>query len=385
MTGKKQSNCLGLLIASILIFAIPSDAFSFELFAKDYVRIDLKGYYKNLLTISETNLKQDYYSDLNRLRFDFNISLASKLSVKIAYDHDLIFGSILNTNEFAVLKDQGTDTYYRLDAVLADRSEIYWRHSFYRLYLRYTEEKMSLTAGKQRIALGVGKIWNPEDIINPSNPLSIEREERAGSDAIQADFHFGTFSGTSFIYARKESEHDFVIKPKTNFKGYDISALTGLFGKKSVIGFDFSGYIGDTGLRGEGTYTFHPERRNFFRFDLSWDYTFLNSLYILMEYFYNGGNIRNGGFLNQLSGEISTRNRNFLDINIGYDITPLIKFDTLSIWDIYENSIFINPSVKYNIFEGIDWLSGVQLFMGKPDGEYDKLPNFYYTQIQWYF
>ena len=352
---------------------------------RDVFALELKGYYKNLLTFSETGPGDDYYSDMNRLRLEMDSNITRTLSAKVIYDNELIFGSFLNTPEFALLKAQPQDTYFDLDKVLADTGDVYWRHSLYRCYLAYTGEKTTLTAGRQRVALGVGKIWNPKDLINPVSPLSLERDERTGADAIHADFHLGALSGLGLVYAKKDAAENAVIKAKTNLKGYDLSAMAGRFGEDAVLGLDFSGYIGDSGFRGEGTYTFADQRDDFVRGVLSWDYTFENTLYVLLEYLYNGGNIDGMASPYQFTGEIITKNRNFLGIGMGYDLTPLVRLDALSILDLDGESIFLGPSIKYNIVQNVDWITGAQFFRGRQDGEYGSMPDVYYTQAQWYF
>jgi len=371
----------------ILNLFIPSIALSSGFLPGYGTGFNLKGYYKNLFSVSETSSGKDYYSDLNRLRVELDISFNPEISAKAIYDNEVILGEILNTQEFLFVKKSEGDVYYDMDSILADNPDLYWRHSIYRLYLTYTDDLISLTAGRQRIAMGVGRIWNPEDVINPINPVSIERTERTGVDAVKMDFSINAFSNISFIYVKKLSGEGYILKGRSKLKGYDLSVMGSRIGHDDyMIGFDFSGYIEGSGFRGEATYTFDDKRDDFLRFVLSWDYTFPDTFYILMEYLYNGGNIKDENiFIQPYLNEITTKNQNFWGIELGYDITPLFRADNLLIFDVDDKSYFINPSLKYNIFEDMDVMIGALLFEGDDKSEYGKFSHLYYAQMQFYF
>jgi hypothetical protein len=169
--------------------------------------------------------------------------------------------------------------------------------------------------------------------------------------------------------------------------GYDLSIVVGEFREDNVIGFDFAGSIGDSGFRGEGVFTNPDEGNDFTRFVLSWDYNFPSTLYLLLEYLYNGGNIGEDASLADLArftGEIVTGNKNFLALALGYELTPLIRPEFYAIFDIDGGGLFINPGIRYNVFTDLDWIIGVQIFPGD-EGEYKGLPDSFYTSLEWYF
>lgn len=384
MMNRKLNRILlrGVLVAFL---ALSSLAFSSEQSTEDGVSIYLRGYYKNILSRSETTAGNTYLADMNRFRLEIDSRMTPELSAKIIYDNEAILGTVLTTPEFNALKLQEEDARYDLDKVLSDTSDVYWKHSLYRGYATYAMKRVTLVAGRQRVALGVGKIWSPEDIINPVNPLSVERDERTGADAVNLDFHISSFSGISFIYAARKSENDVVTRAKANFKGYDCSVMGGKFGNDSVLGFDYSGNIKDSGFRGEAIYTFAREREDYLRYVFSWDYTFSNSFMILLEYFYNGGNTREDIPLSPLANGVATKNRKFLGVGTGYDITPLIRYEDLAIIDPEGRSLYWVPTIKYNFVQNIDWLVGAQLFWASPDSEFGGFSNVYYSQLQWFF
>ena len=352
--------------------------------------LNLSGSYKSLLTVGETLSKEDYWSDLNRLRLEIDVKPMDTILIKTVYDNEAIVGTILKTGEFALAKEAEENTLFDLNREIADHQDLFWRHSLYRLYLTYSKRELNLTVGRQRVAWGQARIWNPTDLFNPISPLRIEREQRTGVDAVNIDYSFGPLAGINIVYApgNERTEGSIGARARTNIEGYDLSMILGEFREDRVMGLDFAGNIGDTGLRGEGTFTQQKEGKDFSRVVLSWDYNFASSLYLLLEYLYNGGNLGREATpltITAFSGEIVTRNMNFLASGIGYDLTPLARFDLYGIYDIDEGSLFLNPDVRYNILRDLDWVTGAQIFSGDEEGEYGPFPDTYYTSLEWYF
>ncbi len=358
--------------------------------AAAFYGVNLSGYYKNLFTASESLSGRSFTGDLNRLRLDFDASPFPGIDLKVIYDNEAVLGSVLDTPEFRAAGAAGSVTYFDLDRTSVDRDYLYWRQSLYRAYISCSRGMVTLTVGRQRVALGTGRLWNPEDLLNPVSPLAVERDERRGVDAVAMDISLGAVTGLKLVYGpgRGWNREILFARMKGNLRGYDLSVLFGSFRGNSVLGLDFSGYIGESGFRGESTYTFSQSGPDFLRLVLSFDHTFQSSLYVLAEYLYNGGNRPTGLSpveLSRFDAQIATRNRNFFGFLAGYDLTPLIRLDILTVLDMDDGSLFLGPTVSYNIMENIDLSAGVQLFAGKNNSEYGDLPDLYTAELKWYF
>ncbi len=378
-----------ILILSILLL-LPEPSHPLELFRGEKGSITIGGSYKNLTVTGRTISLQPFTSYLNRLRLDMDISLSDSILVKAIYDNEITLGSILKRDEFLLAKEEREDALFDLSRPIIDDSAFYWRHLLYRIYIKYSSDTFNLTLGRQRVAWGQARIWNPTDLFNPVSPVQIEGDQRLGVDAINLEYTLGALSGLNIVYVPRSKDKDTSkgVRLMTNLKGYDLSFILGEFREDRVVGFDFAGNIGDSGLRGEGVFTDQRDERDFFRLVLSWDYSFPNTLYILLEYLYNGGNLGRGASLTattEFSGEITTRERNFIAGHLGYDLTPLIRLSLSTIYDIDGDSIFISPAMTYNILSNIDWEIGLQAFDGDSDSEFGSLPNIYYTSIEWFF
>lgn len=355
---------------------------------EDDLTLDTKGYIKTFASASETVFGENYFLDLTRARFDLGLRYKKHIAFRAVYDQEALLGDYLRTQEFKQVKDLESKDFLDLDWTLLDRKNIFWRHRLYRAYGQYKSEKISLTAGRQRIAWGTGRLWNPTDLFNPVDPLQLEQDEKRGVDALSFDWFFDDFSFLNLVYAPQRSREDLKAgaRLKTSLEDWDLSFMGGRFEEDKVIGGDFSTTLFEGGLRGEMTYTRNSTDNNdFFRFVFSYDYTFENSLYFLLEYFYNGGNLPVFDLTSFLQDGIATVRKNFFGLNIGYDITPLIRAETLFIWDVDGKSTFIWPKLIWSVAQNLDATLSGQIYHGNEDSEFGPFSNLYHAELQYFF
>jgi hypothetical protein len=357
--------------------------------ASDETRLSVEGYYKNLFYASESLSGDNFYADLNRLRLDTKVSFPGKASLRLVLDNEAIFGTVLDTPEFELFKETRL-TFYDLDATLLDNPDLWARTTVYRLYLDIKSGKTHLTLGRQRVAWGSGRLWNPTDIFNPISPFEIERDEKTGIDGARLDYYIDPLSSITLVFSpERDARENLALRVRTNFKGYDLALLLGTLRDRKLVGLDFAGNLGNSSFRGEATYEeldnniFVGREEDFIRAILSLDYTFPSTLYVLVEYLHNGGNVRKIPFQAVPQREIITGNENFIALGLGYDLMPLLRADGIAIMDIDGGGVFFNPSIEYNIRENTDLVFSTQFFSGS--GEYEGFPELYYTSIKIYF
>lgn len=387
----KKSICAG-FTGIILWCLFPKDVGAVDLWQQGDSFLKLTGYYKNLLSRSETFFPKDepFTLDLNRLRLELQGKAEEKAALDLQYDHEAFLGSFLKTDLFNLQKKQEPDTYLDLENAYLDDSRIFARHRLYRGYLTIYSHYADLTIGRQRVAWGTARFWNPTDLLNPFNPIQLEREERTGVDAFLADVNLGSLSKLSLVYAPQDSweESSLAVRMRTNTRGFDLSVMGGFFKKDRVAGFDFAGAIKDIGIRGEAAYTFSDLEDNFIRGVLSADYTFSSTLSLTTEYYYNGQgktNEKDYEFHRFFSGEILSLARHYIGISIGYDITPILRWDNYLILNLNDGSLFLSPNLTYSVITDLDLEAGIQIFKGSDNSEYGTFHNLCYIQIQRFF
>lgn len=352
--------------------------------------IRFKGYYKSLFLVSETFQDERYFLDLNRLRLQPTVIYRENLVLRLELDNQFLLGDYLKTEEFKSVKKLSPRTWLDIDKTIVDDKNLYWKLIFHRAFLSYYTNLVDFWIGRQRFAWGTGKFWNPTDLLNPYNPTQIEREERVGTDALSLDFHLGTVSKSTIVYAPRSTYHNSSLagRFKTTIKSYDLSFLFGKFGPRKTLGFDFYGYVGDGGIYAEGAYNWNKGLSDFFSFVLGGEYRLANGLYLDVEYFYNGRGKRKSedyDWNKLFSAEILSLSQNYLNLSLGYDITPLWRVEDYTIINLNDQSLFTAPRISYSLSADLYLDLGIQFFGGAKQDEYGRLSDVYYLQLQFFF
>lgn len=351
-----------------------------------------KGYYKNLLVRAQTvfPFAEDYTLDLNRLRLELRDRPADWLGYEIQYDNEALLGSYLDTAQFRQLKTSPPATYWDLEDDYADRGSLYARHRLYRGFVDVATPAADVRLGRQRIAWGSGRLWNPTDLLNPLNPTQLEREERSGVDAMLIAANLGPLSRLSVVYAPpvEPARASTALHFRSNFSGTDVAFLAGEFHGDRVAGLDLIGRFGDAGVYAEMART-RPERGDSYaRAVAGAEYAFANTLTVGAELYYNGRGATERArydFTRLFAGDIQNVARHYAGAWLKYEFTPLLRTENYLIINRDDDSRFFAPSLVYSLTASWDWALGVQFFSGVPDSEYGRFHDVYYTSLQWFF
>jgi hypothetical protein len=372
-------------IAALCVLALLSTAAGAE-------GLKLSGYYKNLLVSSETvsPAGQRYTLDLNRLRLELKGELAERIALDLQYDNEVLLGNYRRTGQFAIEKDRRPDQYWDLDGNYAEAGSWYGRQRLYRASVTLSSGDTDLRLGRQRIAWGTGRFWSPLDLLNPINPIALEREERLGIDAVLAEHKLGPLSRISAVYApRHESgESSAALSWHGNVEGIDYSLIGGRFRRERVAGADVATQWGGIGLRAELTHNRRETGPDYQRAVLAADYAFPNTLTLSGELYYNGAGAADRAaydFASLFAGRIQNVGRRYFGGYLGYELTPLVKWTNYLVVNLADRSRFFSPGLSLSLQENLDLTLGVQLFSGSAGSEYSRLEDVYYAQLQWFF
>ena len=220
---------------------------------------NLTGSYKNLLSMSKTPLQEDYNLDLNRLRLDLKTQFSENWSVDLEYDVEAYLGSLLKTTTFTAFKNYRPPTKFDLISPLLDSGNLYLRQKLYRAYFTGSFAWGDLKIGRQKIPWGVARVWNATDPFNPIAFMSLEREERAGVDAVSLELPWNELTGLNLVYVEGKAGSSFGGRLRTNREETDYSVLAAKLGGDYLWGFDFAGQVRGAGVRGEASYTKAPK------------------------------------------------------------------------------------------------------------------------------
>ena len=353
--------------------------------------VAFKGYYKNLFVHSRTAFPLDeaYTLDLNRLRLEARGRSADGVGFEVQYDHEALLGSYVDTAQFAQLKAMPPPTYWDVEDDYLDRGSAYARHRLYRGFVTLEAPLADVLIGRQRIAWGSGRFWNPTDLFNPYNPAQLERDERIGVDAVLVEKSLDALSRLSLAYApQRDAAHSRALRYRTNMANTDLAVMAGEFRGDRVVGVEFAGRLGEASLYGEVAYTHPATGPAFTRAVLGSEYAFVNTLTVGVELYWNGAGAADEArydFTRLFAGAIQNVARRYVGGHLKYEITPLLRSDNYVIVNLDDGSRFVAPGLVYSLATNWDVSVGVQSFGGAGASEYGRFHDLYYVYLQWFF
>lgn len=383
-------NCLYKIL--LLFCFLPLQVHAFSLYSKDDISFTLQGSYKNLFFVSQHTTSGDaYVADLNRLRTEWEAKLGRHVAAKVVWDHEVIGGDYVNGEGFAARQFQRSEPYLDMDYEIVRRKNFFYGQALYRAYLKLDGGPATLVLGRQKVDWGVMRLFSPVDLFNELPLFHIEREERVGATAANLNLTIRQNLKINAVYdVNPDGDRSRVGARITQTVGhFDVSLLGGRFLRDGLIGFDFAGDVKKAGVRGELIYDITDVGDHFTQFAAGIDYGFENTLYVALEYFYNGqgGSFLSGGptpFL-PVGVRIQSVHKSFAGLLVKYDLTPLWKVFLQNIVDVGGGSAFVVPETKYSFYDWLDVLAGAQLPFGRSGGEFTAIPNTYYLQAQLFF
>lgn len=352
------------------------------------------GQYVNLPSRSSSLTAGPFFSDLQRGRLDFTASLRERLVLKLVPDVEATLGDVLETPEFVVSKEEPPR-----GQVLVDADDLFVRFRLYRAHLTLNAGPVRLTAGRQRIALGVARLWSPVDTLNPLDPFSIEKEERVGVDAAYGEWQVDAPSQLSlaFVPERHGRESVAFARYLRTLAGTDVSLSAMRRPRARDYGVTVERSIGGAGLRAEAVYRDPTDAAGFGRASVGADYTFASSLGVGLEYYYNGRRPS----APVVVPPIDTENpptlplvlrvdhldlaRHNLGLTLSYEVTPDLRANALLIQTLHDASLFVNPWLVYSVTKSVDVSGGALFFPGLPDGPLGRAPNAYFLRLEVFF
>jgi hypothetical protein len=350
----------------------------------------LSGSLTNLAVASRTFAGPRYTLDLSRVRLRAEGSIAAGLALDVQYDNEVLLGSYLRTAQFMQQKEAPVRPYWDAEANYHESRDAYGRHRLYRAWATLSVRNVDLRIGRQRIAWGTGRFWSPLDIVNPVEPLALEREERPGVDAVLVEAKLGPVSRLSAVYAprRDGAAADRAAQWHGNVAGIDFSWMAGRLAGQAVLGMDVATQLGQAGLRAEATSQRLQGRASFRRLMLGLDYAFANTLTLSAEGFYNGAGVRDTASQDPAApsaapalGE-ATR---YVGLYAGYEVTPLLKWTQHLVINADDGSRALDARLVWAARPDMELTLGVQGFAGRAGSEFARRPGTWLARLQWFF
>ncbi len=122
--------------------------------------------------------------------------------------------------------------------------------------------------------------------------------------------------------------------------------------------------------------------------DVLLDYIFPCTFRLRLEAIANSNPIKGAGLL--LMTQPVTAKRltfNYLSLfgSVGYQITPLFIAIIGSIWNVEDESIFVNPTLTFSINDNTELLLASQVFSGNRGSLFYGMGSYVFTRVKWSF
>ncbi len=345
--------------------------------------------------------KQDSGGLLTRAELTAEGVLRDRLYGQLAYDLEYRTGSNLDSLRFALGDALGPGTWFDWDRTIHRGPDSDLRHLVYRAWLRYEGDRFDVTIGRQRIALGRGRLWNPVDLFNPIFPLQVEGDRRIGQDAVVARLFLRRDLRLMLIESPQDDpdDHRMAARLEVHRMQVDAGVMVARIRRDYVFGAEFATSFRGAGIRGEATYTDPESGGRFWQAVASLDRNLPlgTGLYVLVEHLYNENRIDPDApiplGLQALAlaqapqlDRITTIVRNQTGFQVGYDLTPLLRGDVVVLYDWDGPSAALLPALRYSWRADVEITLAAQLFVGR-DGrtEYGGVSNLLLVQLDAYF
>jgi len=356
----------------------------------------LSGSYRNLLFAGETPAGDFVQTDSNRLRLEWSSPQADSpaerhLSAHIVYDNELIDGGLVPTPAFRAASLLPEPTWADAEQTILRRGRTFWRHHLYRGWLNWDSGSMQLKLGRQRIAWGSGRMWNPTDRFNPVDPTALEGDIKTGVDSAFGEWRYSSSGVVQAVAAPGSGAHlvsrKTALRVRDTFGEADVAVLAGRIGGEDVYGADIAANVLDGGLHGEFLHAQASANASYSQMSAGYEYTVNNmifpaGLYLLGEYFFNGAAGRQlPGAANRLNSQV----RHLLGLSAGYDLTPLVRLQLSAIVDPVKGSAFAAPRLTWSLARNIEVSAFWYAFAGHSGSEFGGRKQLYAAQFDAYF
>lgn len=352
----------------------------------------LTGQFLNLYARSRTVVPppQGFTLDLTRLRVKLDGQPVRSMTLDIQYDNELLVGSYLRTQQYALERTRAPTTSFDLDQHYITGDHVVARGRLYRATVAWAGPTVDVTVGRQRIPLGTGQFWSPLDLLNPIDPTRLERDYRSGVDAVLVEHRLGALARVGGVYAPPGEGSRSIAAGylHTNVRGTDYSVLVGTVRGDKAVGVDFAGSRGGVGIRGEVTGTHPAAGRTYGRALLGADYGFPNTVNVTVELYYNGQGASDPtryDLAALLTGRVLNVGRQYGATAVSYQVTPLVTIALYGVLNVNDGSGVLWPRVEYAVLTNVSLTAGLQRFSGGPRSEYGRASNLVHGEIRWFF
>ncbi len=284
----------------------------------------------------------------------------------------------------------------------------YLRFAVDRFALRWSNQNLDLTVGRQAINLATTFYFTPNDFFAPFAAQTFYRLYKPGVDALRAEVALGEFSQLSLLsvlgykkdagsgtgWSNQPDSHraSHLLYWSNVFGDFEGMLMFGQVVEKNIIGGALQGELFEwLGIRLEG---YHADaQHDYQQFSLGLEHRWENSLELRVELYYNG---LGASAVSHYQVGRSTNAAQYLARRYGalggsYDITPLLIGEALLISNFDDQSHLLSFNALYSLSDESEMVVNANIpFGSKPKNgvlksEFGGYPESAYVEFRLYF
>jgi hypothetical protein len=348
-----------------------------------------------------------------RLRIEPEIRTSRTTTFSLAYEQRLRYTSAPTAGIAAIgILPSDTATPFRIEPLVwrvKESASGGWRHEIDRANAQVHLRRADLTIGRQAIGWGRGVMFTSVDLFAPFSPLEVDREWRAGVDAVRADIKLTDRSSLDLLGAFGNSldRSAFAARARGYAGRMDVEVVGGRRGEDLFGGVTTSAAIGDAEVHGEAAAFRLPSAVDH---DVAWkvvlggSYRFPIGAGILVyaEYHYSGFGAARPEAIRALlttpsfverfvRGDMQILSRHVVGASGSYDVSPEITYSAQWLHNPGDRSGIVAPAVTYTFNDAVSLLGSAYVPYGRPPeggvlrSEYGAAPLSGLLQVRMYF
>ncbi len=311
-------------------------------------------------------------------------------AAEVAYEHLLSYSERAVAAPLGALLQgvaPGGGEWLDLQWTLKETSHWLWRHRFDRLSVTYSGRLFEVTAGRQTISWATTLFLTPADPFAPFDPADPFREYRAGVDALRFKVFPGPLSEVDLVARVTDTGADTTVtllsRGRTTWRGWELSAWTGLLHDDPALSLGATGAIGRAALRSELSLRDRTDNLRArsggvaLRGTVGVDTRFTVSgrdLYVVIEYQHDDFGASRSDELASVvfsepfaRGELQVLGQDVAALQGVYQVHPLLAADLLVLVNLNDVSALLGPGASYSASSEVTLRAG--LFLGLGDAE----------------
>lgn len=329
-----------------------------------------------------------------RTRFQFLWEPELEREFHLELHQESIIGKeFLKTIEFQSLRASQKDLPFEVELASSLESSAFHNLRVFRAFYQNSGLDQTFTVGLQRIALGVGRIWNPLDLLHPRDPGSLQPTLQNPVMALHWENYpsalskfqsFSTF-GTNWKSTIQGIHYQWFEH------GWDQGITLLRTSNSRVLGFQVEGNLGNTGLEARfegGIFEESILNQREFQAVAGVDYGFPNAASIALEFFFNqvgSHNLPQNTTSLSLGRQLPYQGEQYLGILGTYPLTPIQNLSGVLISNLSDGSHLFSLGWSHRRDEFSEWGIGFQLARGSNGSEFGLRTDTLYLQFNRFF